>query len=204
MPGFYQTLKNTIEKEPKIGAVFCRHYYVDAENNQRSLSVLEQETPGILENWIEKIAVYQRIQPSSIVVKRSTYEQLGGFCPQAKSAADWEMWTRICAHYAIGYEPQILAAYRLHLSSWTSRLIQRGENISDTLKSIKISQSYLPENLAINLSNKAREHYGLYAINTAQQLLVNGDAKAVIAQIQEALKCSQSDVIKQAIIVLVD
>jgi len=202
LPGFYQTLKNTIEKESKIGAVFCRHYYVDGENNQRSLSVLERETPGILENWIEKIAVSQRIQPSSIGVKRSTYEQLGGFCPQAKSAADWEMWTRICAHYAIGYEPQILAAYRLHLSSWTSRLIQRGENISDTLKSIEISQSYLPENLAIDLSNKAREHYGLYAINTAQQLLAQGDAKAVIAQIQEALKCSQSDVVKQAIIEL--
>lgn len=202
LPGFYQTLRNIIEKEPKIGAAFCRHYYVDSENHQRSISTLERETPGILENWIERIAVSQRIQPSSMVVKRSIYEQLGGFCPQAKSAADWEMWTRISAHYPIAYEPQILAAYRLHLSSWTSRLIQGGENITDTLKSIEISQSYLLENQAIDLSNQAKEHYGLYAISTAQQMLTQGDAKAVIAQIQAALNCSQSDIVKQAIIAL--
>ena len=201
-PGFYQTLQNTINKEPSLGAVFCRHCYIDGENNQCSISALERETAGILDHWLERIAVSQRIQPSSIVVKRSTYEQLGGFCPEAKSAADWEMWTRISAYYSMGYEPQILAAYRLHLSSWTSRLMETGGNISDTRKSIEITQSYLPPNQALELSNKAKEHYAFYALNTAKQLLPQGQSTAVIAQIQEALKCSQSTAVKETIIQL--
>ncbi|MCF3609162.1 glycosyltransferase [Planktothrix agardhii 1033] len=202
LPGFYTRMRELLEKEPTAGAGFCRHYYIDEQGKQRSISALEQETNGIIYNWLERIAVMQRIQFAAMVVKRSVYETLGGFSENAGSAADWEIWKRISAYYPVAYEPQPLACYRLHSTSESSKLICIGANISDTLKSIELSQSYLPENLAINLSNKAREHYGLYAINTAQQLLVNGDAKAVIAQIQEALKCSQSDVIKQAIIEL--
>ncbi|HEY9862736.1 MAG TPA: glycosyltransferase [Candidatus Obscuribacterales bacterium] len=202
LPGFYTRMRELLEKEPTAGAGFCRHYYIDEQGKQRSLSALEQETNGIISNWLERIAVMQRIQFAAMVVKRSVYETLGGFSENAGSAADWEMWKRISAYYPVAYEPQPLACYRLHSTSESSKLISIGANISDTLKSIEISQSYLPENLALNLSNKAREHYGLYAINTAQQLLVNGEAKAVISQIQEALKCSQSDVVKQAIIEL--
>ena len=200
LPGFYHQMRQLLEKEPTAGAGFCRHYYIDEQGKQRSLSALEQETNGIISNWLERIAVMQRIQFAAMVVKRSVYETLGGFSENAGSAADWEMWKRISTYYPVAYEPQPLACYRLHSTSESSRLISMGANISDTLKSIELSQSYLPENQAVILSNKAREHYGLYAINTAQQLLTQGDANAVIAQIQEALKCSQSDTIKQAII----
>ena len=202
LPGFYRQMQALLEKEPTAGAAFCRHYHIDEQGKQQLLSTLEQETSGILSNWLERIAIMQRIQFASMVVKRSVYETLGGFSEKSGSAADWEMWKRISTYYPIAYEPQPLACYRLHSTSQTSRLIAAGLNIEDTLKSIEISQLYLPENQATNLSNQAREHYGLYAINTAKQLLIQGESKAVIAQIQAALSCSQSDGIKQAIIAL--
>ncbi|MGB3190760.1 MAG: glycosyltransferase [Limnoraphis sp.] len=202
LPGFYQSLRNGIEQDPNIGAAFCRHFYVDENSRQRSLSVLERETPGWLDNWLEKIATSQRIQPSSIVVKRSTYERLGGFCKEAGSAADWEMWKRIAAYFPLWYEPKALACYRLHSTSWTSRLLQTGGNILDTLKSIEISHSYLPPEKAETLSKQAREHYAFYALNTAKQMLGVEDEKAAIAQIKAALKCSQSQSVKKAIIQL--
>ncbi|NJO46845.1 MAG: glycosyltransferase [Oscillatoriales cyanobacterium RM2_1_1] len=205
LPGFYQALRILIEHqdlEQNLGAGFCRHFYVDEKNYQRSISFPERETPGILENWIEKIAVAQRIQPSAIVVKRQVYEQLGGFNSEAGSAADWEMWQRISAHYSVGYQPQALACYRLHSSSWTTRLIQTGGNITDTLHAIEIARSYLPKAQAELLSKKAREHYGIYAVNTAKQLLAQGEVKPAVAQIRAALKCSQSEPIKRAVIQL--
>ncbi|MFM6400298.1 glycosyltransferase family 2 protein, partial [Planktothrix sp.] len=202
LPGFYSKIQALLEKEPTAGAAFCRHYHIDEQGKQQLLSTLEQETSGILSNWLEKIAIMQRIQFASMVVKRSVYETLGGFSEKSGSAADWEMWKRISTYYPVAYEPQPLACYRLHSTSQTSRLIAAGLNIEDTLKSIEISQLYLPENQATNLSNQAREHYGLYAINTAKQLLIQGESQAVIAQIQAALSCSQSDGIKQAIIAL--
>ena len=202
LPGFYQKFREILEKEPEVGAGFCRHYYIDAEGKQRSISALEQENSGIISNWIERIAVMQRVQCPAIVVKRSVYETLGGFCLEAGSAADWEMWKRIAVHYSVVYEPQPLACYRLHSSSESSRLITVGANITDILKSIEISQSYLPSDRAEILSKKAREHYAFYAVNTAKQMLGVEEEKTAISQIKAALKCSQSQQVKDAIIQL--
>lgn len=50
-----------------------------------------------------------------MVVRRDVYEQLGGFCPQAKSAFDWEMWKRIAVNYPVWYEPQTLVCFKSRL-----------------------------------------------------------------------------------------
>ncbi len=192
LPGFYGRLREALEKESTIGAAFCRHIHIDEEGKQQFLSPLERETPGILSDWLEQIAVMQLIQCASIVVKRSIYEKLGGFCLELSGANDWEMWKRIAAHVPICYEPQILACYRLHSASETSRLIRSGANIADVRKAIDISQSYLPTTMTRKLSSKAREYYALYALNTAHQMLIKNDRVAAIAQIREALNCSYS------------
>jgi GT2 family glycosyltransferase len=106
--GFYKRLQAAVEKEPTIGAAFCRYFYMDEKGCEQALSPLERETPGVISNWIERIAVMQRIECPSIVVKREVYEDLGGFSQEAYYAADWEMWKRIAAHYSVWYEPELL------------------------------------------------------------------------------------------------
>lgn len=192
MPGFYNRLREALEKEQALGAGFCRHIYMDEDGIWLLLSSVERRTPGILSDWLEHIAVVQRVQFPSIVVRRTTYEELGGFCPEACSAADWEMWQRIAAHYPVWYEPQVLACFRLHSASESSRLIESGANIAHIRQAINIAKSYLPKSNADELTCKAREHYALYALDTARQLLVENNRAAAIAQIREALKCSYS------------
>jgi predicted O-linked N-acetylglucosamine transferase (SPINDLY family)/glycosyltransferase involved in cell wall biosynthesis/ubiquinone/menaquinone biosynthesis C-methylase UbiE len=192
LPGFYEKLRRGVEQNGTVGAAFCRHFYIDEYDRKRWLSVLERETPGIIEHFLERIAVEQRIQVVGMAVKRRVYEQIGGFCPQAESAADWEMWKRIAAFYPIWFEPEILACFRLHSSSETSRLMRSGENIANARKAIEITQSYLPKNMAEELSNKARQHYALEAVKKAALMLQGNDASGAIAQMREGLKCSQS------------
>jgi glycosyltransferase involved in cell wall biosynthesis len=192
MPGFYSSLRAGIETEPSVGAAFCRHNYIDEKDNFLFSSLLEREIPGILSHWIKLIAIMQRVQFPSIVVRRSTYEKLGGFCPQARSAADWEMWKRIATHYPMWYEPQILASFRLHSASESSRLIRTGTNIADTRRAIDIAKLYLPKNTAAELTTIAREYYAIDAINRANKLLDMGDLSAAIAQVREAFQCSCS------------
>ncbi|PSB35721.1 glycosyltransferase family 2 protein [Stenomitos frigidus] len=196
LPGFYRQLQAATTTDASIGAAFCRHIYMDEEGHWQGLSSIEQKTAGVLENWLETIAVIQRIQFPSIVVKRSTYEQLGGFCPQAYSASDWEMWKRIAAHYAIWYEPKPLACFRLHSASESSRLIKSGDNIAHTYLAIEISKTYLPESTVEKLSNNAKEHYALYALNTARQMVAISDWETAFSQIQAAMKCSSSFKVK--------
>ncbi|MGB7712280.1 MAG: FkbM family methyltransferase [Microcoleus sp.] len=202
LPGFYSSLRTGIEKESSVGAAFCRHIYTDEVGNQRWVSWLERETPGVLTDWLEQIIVMCRLQASPIVVKRSVYEKLGGFSPQAGAASDWEMWKRIAVHYPIWYEPQPLAWYRQHSSSDNTRLVKSGGLIADVRRSIEISKSYLPREVADKLSNQAREHYAFYALDTAKKLLSDGEFEGAIAQIRESLKCSQSSQVKEAIVSL--
>ncbi|MFX0203968.1 MAG: glycosyltransferase, partial [Candidatus Hodarchaeota archaeon] len=192
LPGFYNHLREAFEKEPTIGAAFCRHIIVDEERHLRYLLPLERSEPGVLTGLLERIAVKQLIYPAGIVVRRSSYEKLGGFHLELIHAGDWEMWKRIAAHYPVWYEPQPLACYRVHSSSITSQLIRSGVNIGDCRRAIEISQSYLPDATAGELSDKAREFYALLAINGARQKLALYNMGAVLAHIREALKCSHS------------
>jgi glycosyltransferase involved in cell wall biosynthesis len=192
LPGFYNRLRKLIEQEQQIGAAFCRNIYMDEDGHWLNISELERKEPGILENWLELIATKQRIQFPAIVVKRSTYEELGGFCPDAYSASDWEMWKRIAANYLVGYEPQVLACFRLHSASESSRLIKYGANIAHTLQAIEISKSYLPDSDSEKWSRQAREYYAMYALNTASTMFSINEKMAAFNQIKEAFRCSYS------------
>jgi predicted O-linked N-acetylglucosamine transferase (SPINDLY family)/glycosyltransferase involved in cell wall biosynthesis len=192
LPGFYSRFREAIEKEPTVRAVFCRHIYMDEKSHWSFLSQLERETPGILSDCLERLVIFNRIMTPSIVVKRSVYEELGGFNLELFHSGDWDMWKRIATTYPVWYDSQPLACYRQHSNSDTSRLMITGANIADGCKSIAISESYLPKTIATELSNQAREHHASYAFNTAYRLFTRGDTVAALAQIREGIKCSHS------------
>jgi glycosyltransferase involved in cell wall biosynthesis len=192
LPGFYQQLQAATPSSSSVGAAFSRFTFMDEDDLWHGLSHIERRTPGVLEHWLEKIAVVQLIQFPAMVVRRSVYEHLGGFCADVHYAADWEMWKRIAAHYEVWFEPQVLACYRQHSGSETSRMVSLGLDIADIRKAIAMSESYLPGEKAEELSERAREHYALYALRTARRMLSNNDTTAAIAQITEAFRCSRS------------
>lgn len=191
--GFYRKMQQAFEDNPNIGAAFCRHIFMDEHSHWRYFSELEQMESGILDNWLEKIATFQRIQTPSVVVRRDVYEKLGGFDDRLSWVEDWEMWVRIAANYPIWYEVEPLALYRKHSTSNTGRYIRTGENIRDARRCIEIIQSYLPKEVAGTLSNQAKKNWAFNALNSDAPALLNvGDFNAAVTQIQEALKCSNS------------
>jgi glycosyltransferase involved in cell wall biosynthesis len=190
LPDFYQHLQAGMNTQ--VGAAFSRHVCIDAEGHWQTISALERSTHGILENWLEKIAVAQQLQFPSIVVKRSVYEHLGGFCAEAHYAADWEMWKRIAVNFPIWYEPNILACYRFHPDSETCRLLQTAQDIADVRRAIEISSPYLPPEQAAQLSNQACKNCAYFALRTAREMLEKSDWGGATAQIREAWRCHQS------------
>jgi glycosyltransferase involved in cell wall biosynthesis len=192
LPGFYETFRRAFAQNQQVGAAYCRHVVID-ENGQWGLpSALERNQPGILENWLDRIAVEQVIQTPAIVVKRSVYEELGGFLPELCYALDWEMWRRIAARRPFWYEPGIAACYRVHGSSATSRLRQTAGDIEDVRRSIDIASAYLPGDSARALTRKAREFYALWALEYGRDFSSDGAFGPACAQLRGALRCSAS------------
>lgn len=197
LDGFYRRMQQAFDEQSELGAAFCRHIFMDEQSHWQTFSPLLQGESGILDQWLERIIVKQYIQTPSIVVRRDVYENLGGFDQRFKFYyEDWEMWVRIATSYAVWYEVQPLAVYRLRSTSNSGRSIRTGENIQDLRKGLEIAESYLsgylPEKTVSKLLNENREYSALCALEMADQLLAIGNIESGIVQIREALQCSKS------------
>ena len=187
LPGFYDKMQVLFKNFPQAGAAFCRHQYIDENNNVLYLSDSEKAEDGILANWLTHLYERQRIQPPSIVVKRAVYENLGSFFA-VEYGEDWEMWLRIAAHFAFAYTPEPLAAYRQHSGSISGRSFLNGQNIRDLKKVMDLAEKYLPTSQRKMLHRKTRKFYAGYALRTGRMLWHNyQDRQAAQSQIREAL-----------------
>ncbi len=192
LPGFYQRLRKGIERDPNIGAAFCRDILMDEDGNWYSISPLQSREPGVIPDCLERIASGQFIRTPAIVVKHDVYKTIGGYTSDLIYTLDWDMCKRIAARYPIWHEPQPLACYRTHKFSETSRLVQAGADIIDAKKSIEISREYLPKKIADRVSAKAAECFSIEAVNNARRLIGLRNAAAAMTQIRGALQLSRS------------
>jgi glycosyltransferase involved in cell wall biosynthesis len=188
-PGFYAALRAGIAQQPEVGAAFCRCSVIDERDRETELYELERDDAGVLDGFVSRLAVWSRIQTPTIVVRRSVYEQLGGFDIRLVHAADWEMWQRVASHHSIWYEPRPLAQYRMHAASDTSRLVRTAANVVDTRRAIEIANGYLPRPIAADLRRQALAFYGESAMWQGWRLRAAGDTDGALAQLGAAVGC---------------
>ena len=191
--GFYAQLQAGFAADHRVGAAFCRHAYMDESGHCFMLSELERSQSGVLDGWLERIAVRQRIQTPSIAVRRVIYETLGTFDSRLSWAEDWEMWARIAAHHSLWYETQPLAAYRMHGTSNSSRHVRSGENLRDVRRAVAMIQELLSPEVAPRIRRESLEFWADDALrNRVPGILACGDLRTGLVQIKEALSCSRS------------
>jgi LPS sulfotransferase NodH/glycosyltransferase involved in cell wall biosynthesis len=191
--GFYHSMTELFAAHPSIGAAFCRHAVVEPHGTAQWISPVERESPGIVDDWLEKIAGEQRVQAPAVVVRRGVYEALGGFDTRiATCGEDWEMWVRIAVAYPVGFLPDLLAFYQDNPASLTKRAIRSGQNIRDLRAATEIVRGYLPEALARRSGRRARESWAEFALRWANLAARQGNARSTLVQLREALTCSRS------------
>src|SRR5690606_9278278 len=183
--GFYQEIDELFGKFPDIGAAFtgCTDFDENSVPLWDSVPILDR--PGIIDGWLIKIAEGQKVQAPSMVVKRSVYEHLGSFFG-VHYGEDWEMWTRIAAHYKVAYSPKILACYRVHSNNITGRSLITGQNVKDIAFVIDTIQNYLPEEQRRELKSRAKRNYAYYIAGTADRLYHSGRPRSALIQVWKA------------------
>ncbi|HSK21314.1 MAG TPA: glycosyltransferase [Longimicrobiales bacterium] len=194
-PGFYARLEAAFASKPDIGAAFCRYAVMDEDGNPIRLAPLEQAVAGVIPDWLARIASGQRLQTPAMVVRRSTYEHLGGFAHAITYCEDWEMWVRIGAHYAVWYEPEPLALYRVHKRSLSGRMLRTGENVQYLRRVIEMNRALLPRDRVDEITRQALRNTAAAAVRRSLRLLRSGDVTGARAQFREALTCNRSPVV---------
>lgn len=198
--GFYARMARPFAEHPEIGAAFCRQVIVDGSGNWLAISPLEQPESGVLPNWLETLAVGQRLQTPAMVVRREVYESLGGFDRRFSCyGEDWEMWVRIAARYPVWYETEPLAFYRIHGESLSGVSQRTGDNGRDLRLAMEINRGHLPPEKADDLTRQAMESFALACLRRARRILEsrNGaaDGTTVLAQVREAWRSSRTPLI---------
>jgi len=168
-PGFYSEIEDLFEKNPSAGAACTGFSCIDENSSLLIHNDYIQGAPGIIPDWLLKIAKGQLLQTCAVVVKRSVYEHLGGFFA-VHYGEDWEMWVRIAANYPVAYSPETLALYRVHNNNISARYLATGQNIRDIITVINIIQNYLPVEKRKEIKQRAKRDFSLYFTENAQRI----------------------------------
>ncbi|MES2787320.1 MAG: glycosyltransferase family 2 protein [Pseudomonadota bacterium] len=186
MPGFYSALGDLLTRHPEAGAAFSRHRYIDAEGHAVHVTAPELTGSGLIADWLGKIAVETRLQVASIAVRRSVYEELGGFFG-VSYGEDWEMWVRIACRYPFAYTSQTLADYRVHPASISGGKLRSGAAIDDLLWVVGTTSLYLPDGMRKSVRAKALGAIAVEAVRNAGSLWHEGaEVAAVRRQLSRA------------------
>lgn len=191
LPGFYDHLRKGAEQSD-AGAIFCRYAVANSKEHWMGTSELHRESAGLLDDWHARITVQQLIQCPAIAVRRLVYEQLGGFLPQLRYTPDWEMWQRVASQFSFWFEPSILACYRVHPNSATSRMRLEAADVREVREVIDLTTAYHSPARGRLLAGKARLFYAELAIFHAREMLVAVGFRPAWRQILEALRLCHS------------
>jgi glycosyltransferase involved in cell wall biosynthesis len=195
-PGFYATMARPFEAHPELGAAFCGMIITDAEGRWDHIVPRVEDQPGILANWLETLAVYNRAPPSATVVRRSAYERLGGF-DERLGAPDWEMWMRVAAFYEVWYEPEPLLLYRHHEGAVSGGPRPTGAHIADRRRIIDANRALLPPGRESELTARALEYAAIGALRRGHLALRRGDVASWREHWAEAFRTSHSTAVVQ-------
>ena len=187
-PGFYARMGDLFARHPDLGAAYCRYRIVDDTGTELVIPPADQAAAGPMRDALERIAAHQPIQPPAMVVRRSVYERIGGFDRRLTAAGeDWEMWVRVAAATPIGFEPTVLARYRVHGGSLTGRSLRTGRNIRDLRTAVALYREYLPPAFR-PVTATALDKAARWALTLARRTAAAGDFSASAAQIREAVR----------------
>lgn len=189
--GFYQEIEDLFNRFPTVGSAMTNFNWVDENNKQWGVNRDIIPNTGIIDNWLERIASKQLVQPPAVVVKRSTYEAVGSFFA-VHYGEDWEMWVRIAARFDMAYSPKPLAVYRSgHVSNISTNSILAGRNFKDLSTVIAISSNYLPKSKRKKVRRQAKKDFSISFAQASYELLANGKDKRVALKLASgALKFS--------------
>ena len=184
--GFYRAMARPFAHDPEAGAAFCRYTGIDERSMRQSLSPLEQPQAGRIPDFLERIALGQRLQVACMVVRRDAYERVGGFAAWP-FAEDWEMWVRLAAHVPVWYEPEPLAQYRVHGASLTGDYLRTAENARVLRRIMTANERYFSPGVARDVTRRAVRINALTSVRRARRFLDRGDHAGMWAQLRDAI-----------------
>lgn len=180
LSGFYEAVEEAFRRHPETAMVITRSLIVDEMGELDTISGRVRHWENTPVRTVGSLAYQNDIRTPAAVVRRSFYEQHGGYLPSLIHTADWEMWLRACHFGGALSINQPLAAYRMFAANHTGRLMRTGDNLRDFLRLAHQVSSYLGEDFEWQ---KFRRVVSDMAWGQALTFRRSGDQEAAVANL---------------------
>jgi glycosyltransferase involved in cell wall biosynthesis len=184
LPGFYEKMGAAAAAKPQFALYGSRCFFVDEEGVIANVShrVPQLEAGG---QFPEHFFYGTPLQTPSVVVRRSFYEQHGGFLTALVHTADAEMWSRAVAHGGGLVLPDVLCQYRMFAANDSGRLARTAENLRDAERLHAVFAQRHP-----NFDwNRALIRVAYLSQQQTQRFRQKGDTEAVAANLAFWKEC---------------
>jgi len=141
LPGFYDAVRQTMRDHPEVALCATRAILMSHDGQPNGVTSAD---------WLRGEKMFQPIHEGNplrvpaVVVRRSAYENHGGWNEELIHVSDWETWVRMVTLGGGVAIDKPLACYRMHPANHSSRLQLTGENWRDTLRMGRIVDRYAP------------------------------------------------------------
>ncbi len=143
--GLYARVGKLLAGHADVGAVVVGAEDIDEQGAVIKANVPLRPSRQILDDFEQGIFSWNPVRAPSVLARRSTYEDIGGFHPDLRYCADWDMWKRMAAGTCLLYEPDVLVGYRVHHSSDTAKLGTSVLQLREMIQALRIAHRYLPD-----------------------------------------------------------
>lgn len=133
------------------------------------------------------------IIPSTVMVRRTVFQNVGMFNPELRFAQDTEMWARIIAEYRVSRIPEALVFRRVHSESHSS-------NVFAKLRYKKLVSSKLADRFPV-LQEHREYRYARLQFSVAMRHLRRGNRSRAVLRARNAL-LSDKTVFEAYIVIL--
>lgn len=116
---------------PALGVAFCGRRIVDAAGVE--CQPAPPPTPDQRGDVLTAVFRKNFVCFSSVVVRRTVFDHVGGFDAGLDLAVDYDLWLRVAAHYPFDFVPEPLVRYRTGHANLSRRL---GDRVATALSII--------------------------------------------------------------------
>ena len=124
MPHFLEEINSLIDSYPEASLFATALMVYERNGEEYKLEYPDLPADGarcLIDDYFKSSLFYSPISSSSVCVKKSAFEDLGGFKPGIKNGGDLDLWCRFALKYQIAYSSKPSAVYRRDSENMASR-----------------------------------------------------------------------------------
>ncbi|HWC21631.1 MAG TPA: glycosyltransferase [Flexivirga sp.] len=189
LAGFYRAMEAAFGAGASPLSAMCRTVDIDDAGARLHESRRYRTGTGVWDGAFDAFVVSNRVRTPGIVVRRSAYQDVGGFRADLPHAADWEMWTRLAAAGPVVFVDEILAGYRKHGESDSSHRMRTGLNIRERVTAIGMIGRHVPPARRSATTRRALLYSVAYAGRSSWQQARQQQWRVAAVQAREGVRC---------------